>query len=71
MSGGGAERGGDAESETGSGLRAVSTEPDARLEPMNREMGDLSRSRMLNRLSHRGRPKGHLYLKCIHVPWKG
>ena len=30
---GGAEREGDTECETGSGLRAVSTEPDAGLEP--------------------------------------
>ena len=34
-SGGGAEREGDAESEAGSRLRAVSTEPDAELEPVN------------------------------------
>ena len=32
---GGAEREGDTESEAGSRLRAVSTEPDARLEPPN------------------------------------
>ena len=32
VSGGGAEREGDTESEAGSGLRAVSTEPDAGLE---------------------------------------
>ena len=32
MSGGGAEREGDTESEAGSRLRAVSTEPDSRLE---------------------------------------
>ena len=32
MNGGGAERQGDTESEAGSGLRAVSTEPDAGLE---------------------------------------
>ena len=38
MSGGGAERGGDPESEGGSRLRAVSTEPDAGLELMNREI---------------------------------
>ena len=38
MSGGGAEREGDTESEAGSGLRAVSTEPDAGLEPTNREI---------------------------------
>ena len=32
MNGGGAEREGDTESEAGSGLRAVSTEPDVGLE---------------------------------------
>ena len=32
------ERGGDTESEAGSGLRAVGTEPDAGLEPTNREI---------------------------------
>ena len=38
MSGRGAEREGDTESEAGSRLRPVSTEPDARLELMNREI---------------------------------
>ena len=38
MSGGGAEREGDTESEAGSRLRAVSTEPDAGLELMNHEI---------------------------------
>ena len=38
MNGGGSEREGDTESETGSGLRAVSTEPDAGLEPTDREI---------------------------------
>ena len=38
MSGGGAERGGDTDSETGSRLRAVSTEPDAGLELVNLEI---------------------------------
>ena len=38
MSGGGAEREGDTESEAGSRLRAVSTEPDAGLELMTREI---------------------------------
>ena len=38
MSRGGAEREADTESETGSRLPAVSTEPDAGLEPMNREI---------------------------------
>ena len=38
MSGGGAEREGDAESKAGSRLRAVNTEPKAGLEPTNREI---------------------------------
>ena len=38
-SGGGAEREGDAESEAGSRLRAVSTEPEAGLELANHEIG--------------------------------
>ena len=38
MSGEGAEREGDTEWEAGSRLRAVSTEPDAGLEPMDREI---------------------------------
>ena len=38
MSRGAAEREGDTESEAGSRLRAVNTEPDAGLEPTNREV---------------------------------
>ena len=38
MNGGGAEREGDTESEAGSGLWAVSTEPDAGLEPTSHEI---------------------------------
>ena len=38
MSGGGVEREGDTESEADSRLRAVSPEPDAGLEPTNREI---------------------------------
>ena len=38
MNGGGAEREGDTESETGSRLRAVRTEPDAGLELTDREI---------------------------------
>ena len=38
MNGGGSEREGDTESEAGSRLRAVSTEPDAGLEPSNCEI---------------------------------
>ena len=38
MSGGGSEREGDTESEAGSGLRAVGTEPDVGLELTDREI---------------------------------
>ena len=38
MNGGGSEREGDTESETGSRFRAVSTEPDAGLELTDREI---------------------------------
>ena len=38
MNGGGSEREGDTESETGSGLQAVSTEPNAGLEPTDHEI---------------------------------
>ena len=38
MSGGGAEREGDTESEAGARLRACNTEPDEGLEPTNREI---------------------------------
>ena len=38
VSGAGAERGGDTESEVGSRFQAVSTEPDAGLELTNREI---------------------------------
>ena len=38
LSGGGAERKGDTESEAGSSLLAVSTEPNVGLEPTNREI---------------------------------
>ena len=46
-SGGGAEREGDKESETGSRLLAVSTPPNVRLELKLRD-NDLSQSQMLN-----------------------
>ena len=42
MNGGGSEREGDTESKTGSRLRAVSTEPDAGLEPMDCEIMTLA-----------------------------
>ena len=48
-SSGGTEREGDTESEGGSRLRAVSTEPNVGLELTDREIDhDLSQSRMLN-----------------------
>ena len=49
-----AERGGDTESEAGSRLGAVSTEPDAGLELPNPGDCDLNRSQTLNQLSHPG-----------------
>ena len=52
----GGQREGDTESEAGSRIQAVSTEPDAGLQPMNRENHDLSRSQLLNQLSHPGAP---------------
>ena len=52
-SGGGPERERDAESAAGSRLSAARTEPQAGLNPRDR---DLSRSRMLNRLGHPGHP---------------
>ena len=67
MSRGGAEREGDTESEAGSRLRAVSTEPDAGLEPTNREIHDLGPRRTLNRLSHPGAPTPHVFLSTYAV----
>ena len=66
MSRGGTEREGDTEFEAGSRLSAVSTdtEPRGGLELRSHEPGghDLSGSRMLNRLSHPGAPKGEAVL---------
>ena len=56
MNGGGAEREGDTESETGSRLRAVSPEPDAGLELADREIVTWW-SRTPNRLRHPGAPR--------------
>ena len=58
MNGGGAEREGDTESETGSRLWAISPEPDAGLEFTDREIVRSwpGWSRMLNRLRHPGAP---------------
>ena len=41
-------------------ILAVSTEPNAGLEPMNHEIITLSRNLMLNLLSHPGAPTGRL-----------
>ena len=49
MNEGGAERGGDTESEAGSTFQAVITEPDAGFEPTSHEP-----KLTLNRLSHPG-----------------
>ena len=51
MSGGGAEREGDEESEAGSGLWAVSTEPDVGLELMDRETMTWAEVKRLDRKS--------------------
>ena len=56
MSREGAEREGGTESEAGSRLRAVSTEPDVGLELTDLGDHDLSRSRTLHRLSPPGAP---------------
>ena len=73
MNGGGAEREGDTESETGSRLWAISPEPDAGLELTDRENSQTARSWpgwswTLNRLRHPGAPKilflSNLYTQC-------
>ena len=51
------EREGDTESEVGSRLRAVSTEPDVGLKLHELGDHDLSRSQTLNQLSHPGAPE--------------
>ena len=55
-SGGGAEEEGDAESEAGSGLRAVKHRDRRGARTHKPRDHDLSRSRTLNRLSHPGAP---------------
>ena len=56
MNGGGSEREGDTESETGSRLWAVSTEPDAGLKLTDREIMAWAEVGRFNRLSHPGAP---------------
>ena len=58
MSRGRVERG-RTESEAGSRLRAVSTEPDARAGSHELRDRDLSRSQTLKRLSHPGAPEAN------------
>ena len=67
MNRGGAEREGDTESETGSRLRAVSTEPDVGLELTDCEIVILSRSRTPNRLSPPDAPRWSQNLNP--APW--
>ena len=55
-SGGGGEREEATESEAGSSLRAISTEPTTRLEPVKLQDHNLIQSQTLNRLSHPGVP---------------
>ena len=55
MSGGGAEREGDTDSETGSRLRAVGTEPDVGLEPTNCEI--VTRAERSQALNHWSPPQ--------------
>ena len=61
MSRGGAEREGDTESEAGSWLWAVSTEPDAGLKLMDHEIMTWA-GRTRNQLSHPGAPA----LECLN-----
>ena len=60
------QREGDTESETGSRLRAVSTEPDAGLQTHGLRDHDLSRSWPLNRLSHPGAPGQYVKTQVNH-----
>ena len=57
MSRGGAEREGDTESQAGSRVWIVSTEPNARLEPTIHEIMTWAEVGQLNRLSHPGSPE--------------
>ena len=66
MSRGGAEREGDTESEAGSRLPAVSTEPDTGSNSDCKIMHDLSQSWTLNRLSHPGTP---LFFLCFEASY--
>ena len=63
----GRERGRDTESEAGSRLRAVSTEPDAGLELTKREIMTGTEVRH-NRLSHPGAPADVWFLERLFSP---
>ena len=67
MSWGGAEREGDTESEAGSGLRAVSPEPDAGLELTDREIVTRAEVGSLTDGATQA-PQTHLTLKKFLVP---
>ena len=59
----GREREGDTESEAGSRVRAVSTEPDMGLGPWTMRY-DLSQSQTFNRMSHPGAPRETTFKKA-------
>ena len=59
-----AEREGDTKSKAGSRLWAVSTEPNAGLELMSREIMTWVEGRVVNRLSHPGAPEFTVLDKC-------
>ena len=61
MNGGGAEREGDTESETGSRLWAVSTEPDAGLELTGREIMTWAK---VGRLTDQATQAPHFFFKA-------
>ena len=65
MNGGGAEREGDTESEAGYRLPAVSTEPDAGLEPTDREIVTWLKSDAQPTAPPR-RPKNCIFLMFIY-----
>ena len=70
MNGGGAEREGDTESETGSRLRAISPEPDARGSNSRTPRSWPGWSQTLNRLRHPGAPKYIIFKTFIYLFWE-
>ena len=71
VSRGGAEKEGDTESEVGSRLPAVSTEPNTRARTQKPRDHDLSPSGTLNRLRHPGAPRAHRILLLKQESLKG